>query len=289
MSTNLETLSRQAAHGGQIGYYRHASKATGTNMTFGLFTPPAAPDDQHGPVPVVTYLAGLTCNHETFMIKAGALKRAAELGLMLVAPDTSPRGEDVPDDPDGGWDFGLGAGFYLDATQPPWVEHYNMASYVTVDLQEAVFDNFAGNRAAQGIFGHSMGGHGALTLGLRHPDLYKSISAFAPICAPMECPWGQKAFANYLGADPAAWAAHDASRLIATVPDAASRPHILVDQGLADEYLERQLLPERLEAAAEAAGYPLQLHRHEGYDHGYYFIQSFIADHLAHHAAILRG
>lgn len=289
MSTNLETLSRQAAHGGQIGYYRHASKATGTDMTFGLFTPPAARDGQHGPVPVVTYLAGLTCTHETFMIKAGALKRAAELGLMLVAPDTSPRGNNVPDDPDGGWDFGLGAGFYLDATQPPWVKHYNMESYVTLDLQDAVFDNFAGNRAAQGIFGHSMGGHGALTLGLRHPDLYKSISAFAPICAPMACPWGQKAFSNYLGADPAAWAEHDASRLIAKVPDAASRPHILVDQGLADEYLERELLPERLEAAAEAAGYPLQLHRHEGYDHGYYFIQTFIADHLAHHAAILRG
>ncbi len=164
-----------------------------------------------------------------------------------------------------------------------------MESYITRDLQEAVFDNFAGNRTAQGIFGHSMGGHGALTLGLRHPDLYRSISAFAPICAPMEGPWGQKAFSNYLGEDQSLWAEHDASRLIANVPDAASRPHILVDQGLADEYLERELLPERLEAAAEKSGYALQLHRHEGYDHGYYFIQSFIADHLAHHAAILRG
>ena len=208
---------------------------------------------------------------------------------MLVAPDTSPRGPDVPDDPDGGWDFGLGAGFYLDATEAPWSEHYNMESYVTRDLQTAVFDNFAGNPEAQGIFGHSMGGHGALTLGLRHPGLYKSISAFAPICAPMEGPWGRKAFSNYLGADRAAWTAHDASRLMARVADAASRPPILVDQGLADEYLGRELLPDRLEAAAEAAGYPLQLHRHEGYDHGYYFIQSFMSDHLAHHAAILRG
>ena len=286
MGAKLETLSRQAAHGGRIGTYRHPSKATGTDMTFGLFEPPAAKD---APVPVLTYLAGLTCDHETFMIKAGALKRAAELGLMLVAPDTSPRGDNVPDDPDGGWDFGLGAGFYLDASEAPWAEHYKMESYITRDLQEAVFDNFAGNRAAQGIFGHSMGGHGALTLGLRHPELYKSISALAPICAPMEAPWGQKAFSNYLGADRKTWAEHDASRIMAKVPDAASRPHILVDQGLADEFLDVQLFPERLEAAAEASGYPLQLHRHEGYDHGYYFIQTFIADHLAHHAAILRG
>ncbi|MCH8202949.1 MAG: S-formylglutathione hydrolase [Proteobacteria bacterium] len=288
MGTKIETLSRQAAHGGLIGTYRHASAATGTDMTFGLFAPAAALDGQHGPVPVLTWLAGLTCTHETFMIKAGALKRASELGLMLVAPDTSPRGEGVPDDPDGGWDFGLGAGFYLDATQAPWAEHYKMESYITVDLQQAVFDNFAGNPAAQGIFGHSMGGHGALTLGLRHPDLYKSISAFAPVCAPLQGPWGQKAFSNYLGEDQSHWAEHDASRIMARVPEAALRPTILVDQGLADEYLERELHPERLEAAAEESGYPLQLRRHEGYDHGYYFIQSFIDDHLAHHAAILR-
>jgi S-formylglutathione hydrolase len=285
MSAPLDIIERHAAHGGTVGYYRHQSEATRTAMTFGLFEPPQATD---GPVPVLTYLAGLTCTHENFLIKAGALKRAAELGLMLVAPDTSPRGDEVPDDAEGSWNFGLGAGFYLDASEAPWSEHYNMESYVTIDLQEAVLGNFAGNAEVQGIFGHSMGGHGALTLGLRHPQLYKSLSAFSPMCAPMECPWGRKAFSNYLGNDQTTWADHDASRLIANVTNAASRPHILVDQGLADEFLEAQLLPDRLEAAAEVSGYPLQLHRHEGYDHGYYFIQSFMSDHLAHHAAILR-
>lgn len=286
MGDAIEVLSEHGAFGGTVGYYRHASASCRCDMTFGVFVPPQA---KAGPVPTLTYLAGLTCTHETFLIKAGALKLAAELGLMLVAPDTSPRGEGVPDDADGHWDFGLGAGFYLDATEEPWAAHYNMHSYITADLQRAVFGRFPGDPARQGLFGHSMGGHGALVLGLRHPELYRSISAFAPVAAPMDCPWGVKAFSHYLGPDRRAWEAWDASRLILGVEDAAARPPILVDQGLDDEFLAAQLNPEKLQSAADKADYPLEVRRHAGYDHGYYFISTFVDDHLRHHAGLLGG
>lgn len=282
----IETLSEHRCFGGSVGFYRHASPATATDMRFSVFVPPQA---DRAPVPVLFYLAGLTCTEETFMIKAGALGVAAELGLALVAPDTSPRGEQVPDDPDGAWDFGVGAGFYLDATRQPWAEHYNMYSYVTRDLAAAVFANFPADPARQGLFGHSMGGHGALTIGLTHPETYRSLSAFAPISAPMQCPWGRKAFTGYLGADEEAWRAHDASEIVRRIEGASGRPKILIDQGLADPFLERELHPELFEAACRDVGYPLELRRHQGYDHGYYFISSFIEDHLRHHAETLIG
>jgi S-formylglutathione hydrolase len=286
----MEILSKHKVFGGYQGFYSHESEATGTTMKFSVFEPDAICD---GPVPVLTYLAGLTCTEETFVTKGGAQRVAAELGLMLVAPDTSPRGtdkrgENVPDDADGGWDFGLGAGFYLNATEAPFADHYKMDDYVVKDLQAIVFSNFNGDRGRQGIFGHSMGGHGALTLGLKSPDLFKSLSAFAPICAPMSCPWGKKAFSGYLGDDKDAWANHDASMLIAGIKGAGDKPTILVDQGLGDNFLEAELHPHLLEEGAKASGYPLTLRRHEGYDHGYYFIQSFMEDHLRHHANILK-
>ena len=252
-------------------------------MQFAVYVPPQAAD---GKVPVVTYLAGLTCTEETFMIKAGAQRVAAELGLMLVAPDTSPRGDNVPDDPDGGWDFGLGAGFYVNATEAPWSKHYRMYDYVTRELNDIVLSEFAADPARQGITGHSMGGHGALTIGLRNPSQYRSISAFAPICNPIACPWGQKALPAYLGNDEAAWREHDATALIASV-DTLPAAGLLVDQGLADAFLAEQLYPDRFEAACADRGVDLTLRRHDGYDHGYYFIATFIEDHLRHHASIL--
>lgn len=221
------------------------------------------------------------------MIKAGAQRAAAELGLMLVAPDTSPRGAGVPDAEDGAWDLGLGAGFYLDATEPPWSAHYHMYSYLVSELPATIAGAFPADMRRQGIFGHSMGGHGALVLGLRHPEVYRSISAFAPIAAPSRCPWGQKAFAAYLGKDPAAWSGWDATELVRRAGDLAGRPPILVDQGLADPFLEPQLYPEDFAAACAAAGQALQLRRHAGYDHGYFFIATFIEEHLRHHAGLL--
>lgn len=275
----LETLSTHRCFGGTQGYYRHASTVNACEMRFSVFVPPQA---SGGTVPVLTYLAGLTCTEETFMIKAGAQRMAAELGLMLVAPDTSPRGDNVPNDD--AWDFAQGAGFYLDATEAPWAENFNMYSYVTRELPALVGRHFPANMKRQGIFGHSMGGHGALTIALKNPAVYKSVSAFAPISAPMRCPWGQKAFSNYLGADTGLWEAYDATALIAGLEDAGVRPPVLVDQGLADPWLERELHPHLLEEAARKAGLALKLRRHEGYDHGYYFIQSFMEDHLRHHA-----
>jgi S-formylglutathione hydrolase len=238
-------------------------------------------------VPVLYYLAGLTCTEETFMIKAGAQRRAAELGIMLVACDTSPRETGI-DGATGDWEFGEGAGFYLDATEAPWSRHFRMDRYLSEELREVVESAFPVS-GSRGICGHSMGGHGALTLALRHPDLYRSVSAFAPICAPADCPWGQKAFPRYLGEDRAQWNAHDASRLM-LARGRALGDEILVDQGLADKFLHAgQLLPERFEQACAAAGQPLKLRRHEGYDHGYYFIASFIDDHLDWHHARLRA
>lgn len=276
----FETLSEHGCFGGRQGFYRHASAEIGLPMRFAVFVPPQA---AAGPVPVLFYLAGLTCTEETFPIKAGAQRLAAELGLMLVAPDTSPRGANVPGEAEA-WDFGVGAGFYLDAVREPWARHWRMESYLTGELRALVGAHFPADLARCGIFGHSMGGHGALTLALRHPELYRSVSAFAPIAAPTLCPWGEKAFGGYLGEDRSQWRAHDASALI---EDGRRCPPILVDQGLADSFLPTQLNPERLEQVCAAAGQPLRLRRHEGYDHGYYFISTFMADHLAHHAGQL--
>jgi S-formylglutathione hydrolase len=280
--TALETLAEHRCFGGVQGYYRHESRECGSPMRFSVYRPPAA---ESGSVPVLYYLAGLTCTEETFAIKAGAQRVAAELGLMLVAPDTSPRIPRLPGD-DSAWDFGLGAGFYVDATSEPWSRHYRMYSYVTRELPEIVAANFPARAGARGIFGHSMGGHGALVCALRSPGSFQSLSAFAPIAAPSRCPWGTKAFSGYLGDDRKAWAEYDASELIArrTFPG-----RILVDQGTADPFLREQLLPEAFETAAREAGQDLELRRHPGYDHGYFFIASFVEDHLRHHAAALRA
>ncbi|WP_313668393.1 S-formylglutathione hydrolase [Sandarakinorhabdus sp.] len=273
----METLSRAACHGGVQSFHSHQSNSTGTAMRFGVFVPPG-----NGPFPVLWCLAGLTCTEETFAIKAGAQRLAAELGLMLVTPDTSPRGDGVADDPE--WDMGQAASFYLDATQAPWAAHFQMRTWLIDELPALIGANFPADLARQGITGHSMGGHGALTLALKHPGRFKSVSAFAPIVAPTQVPWGQKALPAYLGDDPAAHAAHDACALI----DGGARlAELLVDQGEADAFLAQQLQPERLEAACTSAGIPLTLRRHAGYDHGYWFVQSFVADQLRWHAARL--
>ena len=282
---SLETIGEHGCFGGKVGFYRHASAVNDCNMQFSVFVPPQA---EKGPVPVLTYLAGLTCTEETFMIKGGAQRLAAELGIMLVAPDTSPRGDGVPDDPEGAYDFGLGAGFYLNAIQPPWDRHYRMYDYVTEELPAVVAASFPADTGRQGIFGHSMGGHGALTIGLRSPRTYRSISAFAPICSPMNCPWGQKAFSHYLGSDEDAWAAYDAAAIVDKLA-APPADRILIDQGLDDQFLEQELHPHLFEAACERRGVALELRRHAGYDHGYYFIATFMEDHLRHHAGVLRA
>ena len=274
--------SRQVCWGGQMGFYAHESKSTGTEMRFAVFVPPQA---AHRVCPALYYLAGLTCNEETFAIKAGAQRLAAELGLVLVAPDTSPRGLNLPGEEDG-WDFGTGAGFYLNATAAPWAGHYRMALYVTQELASLIEAEFPVSTTRRGVFGHSMGGHGALVTALREPARWHSVSALAPICNPVAVPWGEKAFGGYLGPDRAAWAEWDASLLM------RARPYpgpILVDQGLDDQFLSGQLHPEALEQAAAASGQALTLRRHAGYDHSYWFIQSFMPDHLAHHARILLG
>ena len=277
MAGTMETLAEHGCFGGVQGFYRHASAAVGGPMRFAAFVPAAARGRR---LPVLFYLAGLTCTEETFTIKAGAQRVAAELGMILVMPDTSPREPQLPGDRES-WDFGQGAGFYVDATQAPWSANYRMFSYVTEELPALVDAHFPVDPARRGVFGHSMGGHGALVAALRRPDVFRSCSAFAPISAPMECPWGHKALGNYLGHDRVAWARYDASALMRDRPLARE---ILVDQGLADKFLVEQLKPEMLEAAAAASGQKLSLRRHAGYDHGYYFIQSFVADHLAHHA-----
>ncbi len=273
----IETLASSGCHGGRQSFHAHQSRVTGTQMRFGLFVPAHS-----GPRPVLWCLAGLTCTEETFAIKAGAQRFAADHGLILVTPDTSPRsaaGEDVADD--GSYDLGQGAGFWLDATQAPWSPHYRMASWLLDELPEVLPQLAPVDLARQSIMGHSMGGHGALTLALRNPRRFRSVSAFAPICAPSEVPWGQKAFGAFLGEDRAAWAAHDACALIA---GGKRVDEILVDQGMADQFLEAQLRPDRLEAACARAGINLRLRRRAGYDHGYWFIQTFIEDHIAFHA-----
>jgi S-formylglutathione hydrolase len=276
-----ETLSEHACFGGVQRFHRHASAVIGLPMRFGLYLPPQALAGAS--VPLLVYLAGLTCTEETFPMKAGAQRLAAQLGLALLTPDTSPRGANVPGESDA-WDFGVGAGFYLDATQAPWATHWRMESYLLQDLLPQVWAGAPVRQGATGLFGHSMGGHGALTLALRHPGVFTSLSALAPVCAPMHCPWGQKAFGGYLGEDRSSWAAHDASALMAAQAAAPYPQGILVDQGLADRFLAEQLHPEAYEAACAAAGQPLTLRRHAGYDHGYYFIASVIDEHLRHHA-----
>ena len=280
MSTHLELLSSHACFGGEQRFYRHDSGAIGLPMKFAVYLPPQA---SQGPVPALLYLAGLTCTEETFATKASAQRRAAELGLALITPDTSPRGANVPGEAES-WDFGVGAGFYLDATQAPWATHWRMESYVMNELLPLCTAQLPIDAQRLGIFGHSMGGHGALTLALRHPGRFKTLSAFAPICAPTQCPWGEKAFTGYLGADRTSWGEHDATVLMENQPLAPYPGSILIDQGLADKFLEGQLHPHLFEAACAQIGQPLTLRRHAGYDHGYYFIQTFIDDHLQHHA-----
>ncbi|KQQ40190.1 S-formylglutathione hydrolase [Duganella sp. Leaf126] len=274
----LELLSEHACFGGVQRFYRHPSREIGLPMRFSVFIP-AHPDGQR--LPALFYLAGLTCNEETFMTKAGAQRHAAEAGLILIAPDTSPRGADVPGETDS-WDFGVGAGFYLDATRPAWARHYRMESYIH-ELRALVVAELPVDGDRVGIFGHSMGGHGALTLALKNPQAFRSVSAFAPIAAPIKSPWGKKAFTGYLGDNQETWEPYDASVLMARLqtPFPAG---ILIDQGLGDKFLAEQLYPEVFEAACRNAAQPLELRRHPGYDHGYYFITTFIADHIRFHA-----
>jgi len=285
MTESLKTLSEHRCFGGTQTFHEHPSHEIGLPMRFSVFLPPQAAE---GPVPAVVYLAGLTCNEETFMVKAGAQRLAAELGLALVAPDTSPRGANAPGESES-WDFGVGAGFYLDATEAPWSTHWRMESYLLNELLPLLGTGFPIDPQRIGVFGHSMGGHGALTLALRHPGRFASLSALAPICAPTRCPWGEKAFTGYLGADRSGWSEHDATVLMENQPVAPYPSGILIDQGLADKFLLEQLHPHLFEAACQGIGQPLVLRRHDGYDHGYYFVQSFMADHLAHHAAVLKG
>ena len=277
----VTTRSNHACFGGTQGFFSHASSATGTVMNFAVFSPPQA---ARGAVPALYYLAGLTCTEETFVIKAGAQRLAAELGLMLVSCDTSPRGLNLPGEAES-WDFGLAAGFYLDATEAPWAGHYRMSSYVNEELPAVIEAHFPALKDRRGLFGHSMGGHGALVSALRHPGRWHSLSALAPIANPSAVPWGQKAFGRYLGSDAARWKAYDACELLRQKPYLG---HILVDQGLSDQFLA-QLRPDALEAAARDTGQSMTLRRHAGYDHGYYFVQTFMADHLRHHAEQLNA
>jgi len=280
MTAVLTVLAEHKCFEGVQGFYAHASAETRSEMRFALFRPPQA---ERRRVPVLTYLAGLTCSEETFAIKAGAQRLAAEHGLMLVAPDTSPRGLGLPGEDDD-WDFCTGAGFYLDATEAPWAAHYRMHAYVTRELPAVIAANFPAREDRQGIFGHSMGGHGALVCALRNPGLYRSLSAFAPVAAPARVPWGEKAFTGYLGADRAGWRAWDASELVGERPFGGP---ILIDQGTRDQFLETQLSLDVFAEACAAAGQPLTLRMQPGYDHSYFFIASFMADHLRHHARAL--
>ena len=274
----MEQVSLNRSFDGTQGVYKHASATTGTDMTFSVYVPPHATGAK---LPVVWYLSGLTCTHANVTEKGEFRAACAELGLIFVAPDTSPRGEAVPDDPAGAYDFGLGAGFYVDATEDPYTTHYRMWSYVTNELPALIFENFPGEPGRQSIMGHSMGGHGALTVGLTFPDRFRAVSAFSPIVAPSQVPWGQKALGGYLGSDEAAWRKHDA---VALIEDGARVDSLLVDQGGADQFLGSELRPNLLATACHHAGIELQLNIRAGYDHSYYFISTFIADHLRWHA-----
>jgi len=279
---SLEIASQNKSFGGTQFIYRHTSTETGTPMRFAAFIPPQA---EKSKAPVLWFLSGLTCTEENFTVKAGAQRVAAELGLILIAPDTSPRGEGVPGDPAGSYDFGLGAGFYVDATQAPYAKNYRMRSYIETELPALVDAHLPADLGRQSITGHSMGGHGAITIALRNPGRFRSVSAFAPIVSPINCPWGQKALGGYIGPDQAAWREYDSCALI---EDGRRVPELLVDQGLADNFLAPQLKPDLLEAACAKANIKLTLRRQEGYDHSYYFISSFTEDHLRYHAAFLK-
>lgn len=277
----MQTVKTHVVHGGTLKYLKHDSATTGTPMTLSVFVPAG-----EGPFPVVYWLSGLTCTEDNFTTKAGAYRAAAELGLIVVAPDTSARGEGVADDE--AYDLGQGAGFYVDATQSPWAPHFQMQTYVTGELIELIEANFPSN-GKRSIFGHSMGGHGALTLALKRPDLFTSVSAFAPISSPTRCPWGEKAFSAYLGDDRANWVKHDAALMIEAGTARGHYDDILVDQGDGDSFLNDQLKPELLQAAADKAGQKLTLRMQPGYDHSYFFMASFMEDHLAFHAARLKA
>ncbi|MGW8705902.1 S-formylglutathione hydrolase [Brevundimonas sp. NPDC055814] len=277
----METVKSHVVHGGTLRYLKHDSATTGTPMTLSVFVPAG-----EGPFPVLIWLSGLTCTEDNFTTKAGAYKAAAEQGVIIVAPDTSPRGEGVADDP--AYDLGQGAGFYVDATEAPWAPHFRMESYVTGELIELIDAEFPTTKT-RSVFGHSMGGHGALTLALRHPELFRSVSAFAPISSPTRCPWGEKAFSAYLGEDRAEWAKHDAALLIEGGAAKGVFDDILVDQGDADSFLTDQLKPELLKAAAQKAGQGLTLRMQPGYDHSYFFMASFVDDHVAFHAKRLKA
>ena len=280
---SFETLSTNKAHGGVQGVYKHYSTATGTDMTFSVFVPEHAPGAK---LPVLWYLSGLTCTQANVTEKGEFRAACAEHGIIFVAPDTSPRGEGVPDDPDGAYDFGLGAGFYVNATQEPWAENYRMRGYVEQELPALLAEHFPADMDRQGITGHSMGGHGALTIGLRNPETYKSVSAFAPIVSPMNCPWGHKALGGYLGDDRSLWTDYDACALIA---NGARLPDLLVDQGDADNFLAEQLKTHLLEEACAAAGQKATIRMQPGYDHSYYFISTFMPEHIVWHAARLKA
>lgn len=277
----MEQISSNRCFGGAMQFFKHSSTSTHTEMTFAVYLPPQV--QRQETAPTLYWLSGLTCTAENFTFKAGAQRFAAEHGVMLVMPDTSPRGAGVENE-DESYDLGTGAGFYVNATTPAWSTHYNMYDYVTKELPALIKANFPADERAS-IFGHSMGGHGALVCALKNPGMYRSVSAFAPIVAPTACPWGEKAFSHYLGDDRDAWAAYDAHLLIA---DAKERLPILIDQGDADQFLERELMPHKLKAACEAHDHPLTLRMQEGYDHSYYFIATFIEDHIKHHAAALQ-
>ena len=277
----MEQIGANRSFGGQQLRYSHQSIVLNCDMTFSVYLPPQASD---GPVPVLYWLSGLTCTDENFVTKAGAQRYAAECGIAIVTPDTSPRGEGVPDDPEAAYDFGLGAGFYVNATQGPWREHYRMYDYITQELPDLVQGNCPIDSTRVGISGHSMGGHGALTIALKNPGRFKSVSAFSPICSPVNCPWGEKALGHYLGEDREAWLEYDSCNLVAK---ASEKLPILVDQGGADDFLEDQLQTHMLQEAAEQANYPMTIRMQEGYDHSYFFIASFIGEHIAFHARYL--
>ncbi len=283
MGDTFRLLSQHACFGGTQSFYEHDSVEIGLPMRFAVYLPPAA---KQGAVPAVMYLAGLTCNEETFPIKAGAQRIASELGLALIASDTSPRKTDVLGQADS-WDFGVAAGFYLDTTEAPWATHWRMESYLMQELLVQIGQQLPIDRKRLGIMGHSMGGHGALTLALRHEGVFQSLSALAPICTPTQCPWGRKAFSGYLGSDENQWKQHDATELMLARGKALLPHSILIDQGLADKFLNEQLHPHLFEAACQQVNQSLELNRHEGYDHGYYFIASFMERHLRHHAKSL--
>ena len=281
---SFKRIKNDKVFAGYVEVYRHSSEVNHCDMQFSVFRPK---QEQHSSVPLLTWLSGLTCTEDTFMFKAGALKMASDLGIMILAPDTSPRGDNVPDDENGAYDFGLGAGFYVNATKSPWQTHYNMYDYVTKELPSIITSNFNVDKNRFGIFGHSMGGHGALTIGLRNPDTYRSISAFAPICNPINCPWGTKALGNYLGENSSAWSEYDATEIVLAGNYKSPQNLIRIDQGLADEFLERELNTDKFEQACKDSELAIDIHRHVGHGHGYYFISTFIDDHLQHHAKFL--